>query len=1034
MAKPLQCIAGLIVAIAIGVPAPAAPQKVAPNDESTTLNAKAFELYGAGKYSEAIPFAQRALVIREKTRGPNHPSLAPVLTNLAALYEALGRYTEAEPLYKRALTIFEKSLGPDHPNIAKVLNGMAVLYKNQGRYTDAEPLYKRAVAIGEKKLGPNHPDLATYLNNLATLYYDQNRFGDAESLYKRALAIEEKALGPDHPDVAGKSYALAAVYQSQARYVDAEQLYKRAIAIFTRVLGTDHPRVAMALNGLGELYRNEGRYREAEPLYKRSLAINEKAFGPDHPVVAGSLNNQALLYLNQGRYSDAEPLLKQALAIREKTLGADHSDFAQSLNNLAAIYQDQGRYVDAEPLYKRSLAINEKAFGPDNPAVARSLNNLAELYRNQARYGDAELLYKRSLAIREKTLGLDHPNVATVLNNLALLYDDQGRDADAESLFKRALVIREKALGPDHPDFAQSLNNLAVLYQRKGRYRDAEQLHKRSLAIREKALGPNHPDVAVSLNNLAMLYKIQGRYADGLPIVQRTIAQNTARKSVSLGVLHGSENRKLIAPKEALNASYTVVQQSVSSAAGEAISKLAARFAAGTDELAQLVRKDQDLTTEADRLDKNIIAAVSKAPAERNVAMEDQIRKRINEIKSERDRLQDVFNQQFPDYVALSKPQPLSVAGTQALLADDEALVVFYFDAESYAWVITKTDASWVELKVASKDLDTEIMELRQWLISAGSKPFDTALSYKIYQSTFGPIAGKIASKKRLSLITNGALTSLPPQLLITSDPTGKTLKNQAWLVRSYAITVLPTVASLRILRGASATSSAAKPMIAFADPVFSKQAHVQATQQLAMRSIPSFYNGTQIDVARLGEYLPQLPGTRAEVQAIGKTLKADPSDLKLGLNATVTAVKQAKLDQYRIVYFATHGLVSGELERFAKSKAEPALVLTIPDKPTDFDNGLLQASEIAQLKLNADWVVLSACNTAAEEKPGAEALSGLARAFFYAGGRSLIVSNWQVDDESTARLMLNTFQASTSNAKLSQSLSGHFRPDYKVF
>jgi CHAT domain-containing protein len=164
------------------------------------------------------------------------------------------------------------------------------------------------------------------------------------------------------------------------------------------------------------------------------------------------------------------------------------------------------------------------------------------------------------------------------------------------------------------------------------------------------------------------------------------------------------------------------------------------------------------------------------------------------------------------------------------------------------------------------------------------------------------------------------------------------------------------------------------------------------------------------------------LPGTRAEVQAIARTLKADPSDIKLGLNATVTTVKQAKLNQYRIVYFATHGLLSGELKRFAKSNAEPSLVLTIPDKPTDFDNGLLQASEIAQLKLNADWVVLSACNTAAEENPGAEALSGLARAFFYAGARSLIVSNWEIGDESTVTLMLNTFQASTSDAKLSHA------------
>ena len=120
-------------------------------------------------------------------------------------------------------------------------------------------------------------------------------------------------------------------------------------------------------------------------------------------------------------------------------------------------------------------------------------------------------------------------------------------------------------------------------------------------------------------------------------------------------------SRNLIAPTQALDASYTVLQHSISSAAGEAVSKLAARFAAGTDELSQFVRKDQDLTAEADRLDKSIITAVSKPPVERNQAMEDQIRKRIGEIKLERDKLQDVFNQQFPDYVALSRPQPLTI-------------------------------------------------------------------------------------------------------------------------------------------------------------------------------------------------------------------------------------------------------------------------------------------------------------------------------------------------------------------------------------
>ena len=276
-------------------------------------------------------------------------------------------------------------------------------------------------------------------------------------------------------------------------------------------------------------------------------------------------------------------------------------------------------------------------------------------------------------------------------------------------------------------------------------------------------------------------------------------------------------------------------------------------------------------------------------------------------------------------------------------------------------------------------------------------KPFDSRLAFKIYQETFGAFVDKIASKKRLLVVTNGALTSLPPQLLVTRDPSGKKLRDVDWLVRSYAITLLPSVASLKILSTASATSSATKPMIAFADPVFSKVARREAQQQVAIRSITSFYNGTQIDVASLGEHLEQLPETRTEVQAIAKVLKSDPNDIKLGLGATVTAVKQAKLDQYRIVYFATHGLVSGDMQKFAKSKVEPALVFTIPDKPTDFDDGLLAASEIAQLKLNADWVVLSACNTASSDGVGAEALSGLARAFLYAGARSLVVSHWDV-------------------------------------
>jgi CHAT domain-containing protein/Tfp pilus assembly protein PilF len=993
-------------------------------DDAIALNQQVLQLYSQGRYSEAIPLAQRTLAIVERALGPEHPNVATALNNLADLYQAQGRYPEAVPLYKRSLAIWEKALGPDHPDVALSLNNLAGLYLTQGRYADVEALFKRSLAIREKTLGLDHPDVAQALNNLAGLYDTQGRYSDAEPLYKRSLAIREKVQGKDHPDVAVSLTNLAGLYRRRGRLADTESLEKRSLAIREKALGHDHPDVAQSLNNLGSLYDHEGRYVDAEALYKRSLAILQKALGPEHPKVATALNNLAELYRAQDRYPEAEPLYKRSLAIREKALGHDHPDVAQSLNNLGSLYDHEGRYADAEALYKRSLAIWQKALGPEHPDVATALNNLAGVYKTQERYADAEPLYKRSLVTWEKAHGPDSPDVATSLNNLANLYDAQGRYADAEALYKRSLAIREKVFGPNHPDVALSLNNLAAVYKNQRRYPDAEALYKRSLVINEKTFGPGHPDVARTVNNLGSLYYDQERYADALPFVKGIIAQNTPYKSVILAVMYASQNQKLISPTEALALSYTVFQYSASPKAAEAVSKLAPRFAAGTNELAQLVRKDQDLTAEADRLDKVIIAAISKPPVERSAATEDQIRKRIEKIKAERDKLQDVFNQRFPAYAALSKPRPLTIEQTQALLADDEAIVTIDLDKKSYVWVITKDRAEWRELSVTAEDISKEVWTLRTGLNPDAPKPFDLEIAYQLYQQVLGPIEEIISQKTRLSFVLDGALTSLPPQVLITTEPKGKDFASLDWLVRKYAVTVLPSIASLKVLRDEKSTVAAIKPMIGFGDPVFDRTTQTAGRPKVAAinRSLTSFYRGMIPDTNALAEALPALPETADELRAIAKILGAKSEDIKLGEAASVTDIKHELLSNYRVVYFATHALVAGEVEKFAKVKAEPALVLSIPEKPTEDDDGLLRASDVALLNMNANFVVLSACNTAAGDKPGAEALSGLARAFFYAGARSLIVSNWEVDSESTVALMIGLFDALKANPHLAHA------------
>jgi CHAT domain-containing protein len=183
-------------------------------------------------------------------------------------------------------------------------------------------------------------------------------------------------------------------------------------------------------------------------------------------------------------------------------------------------------------------------------------------------------------------------------------------------------------------------------------------------------------------------------------------------------------------------------------------------------------------------------------------------------------------------------------------------------------------------------------------------------------------------------------------------------------------------------------------------------------------RAYSEFWQGASLDRNKLAQALPSLLETADELAAVAAKLGASPIDIHLQKDANETTVKRAALANYRVVYFATHGLLAGDV----KGLGEPSLALTIPNEPSELDDGLLTASEVAQLKLNADWVVLSACNTAAGDKPGAEALSGLARAFFYAGAHALLVSHWAVDSDAATRLTTTTFDILQSHPKLGRA------------
>jgi len=837
----------------------------------------------------------------------------------------------------------------------------------------------------------------------------------------------------------------------QGKSAEAASVAERAVALARERHGEVHAEFGSALGWLAIVYQGQGRYGEAEPLHKRSLAIREKALGPDHPNVGAALHNLAVLYREQGRHADAEPLMRRGLAIAEKERGPEHPIVGTALGQLAEVLRAQRRYAEAEPLYRRSIAIREKALGQEHPSVGKVLNGLAELYLAQGRYAAAEPLLRRNLNIFEKALGHEHPDVGTALTSLARLDLAQGRRAEAELLLRRSLDIYEKALGPEHPHVRSVLNNLAVLAYIQSDWATAATFGRRSTGIIKRR----------AERDLSDSRGASGGEAQRLAWQFRGLVKTTHRL-----VAKGTGSAATLATEM-----FEEAQWALGSEAAASLVQMAVRSAKGSPQLAGLVRERQDLVGEWQAKDKQIIAAKSEPPAKRDGDAEKALADRLTAIDTRLAEIDWRLGRDFPDYAALASPAPISVAEVQAQLNTDEALVLFLdttegkpLPEETFIWVVTKTDTRWARSDLGTPALTREVAALRcgldatAWYGDGADRcvktlgisvdkaplpnqalPFDHARAHKLYLALFGEVESLIKGK-HLLIVPSGPLTQLPFQVLVTKAPTSGDHRVAAWLAGEHAVTVLPAVSSLKALRRVGKPSAAPRPMIGFGNPLldgpdasYSDSAKLARDkqrcpetrlQQVAARRgvLRVEVRGGLADVSHIREQVP-LPETADELCAVAQDVKAQGTrDILLGANATEREVKQLSasgdLAKYRIVHFATHGTLAGQLS----GTHEPGLILTPPDKATEEDDGYLSASEIASLKLDADLVILSACNTAAGAATSAEALSGLARAFIYAQARALLVSHWEVYSDATVKLITAAIREMARDPKIGRA------------
>ncbi len=857
------------------------------------------------------------------------------------------------------------------------------------------------------------------------------------------------------------------------RYREAIPIARRLVRALEEREGPDGLNTATALNSLALLLEDANRLSEAESTYRRVIRILEKAGGRKQPSYSAVLSNLSALLYKQRRYPESEALLRRAIAIDEARLGRDHQDIAIRLNNLALLLQSTYRLDQAEQIMRRALAIDERAVGGDHPIVAKRLGNLAQILADDFKWRDAEPLIRRALAIEEKRLGANHTTVAIRLNGLAMLLHYTGRTAEAVPLMRRALAIEEKNRGVNHPAVASLLADFALLIERDDAD-EAERLKLRALAIEEASFGLSHPELRRHLSNLGWHYAKRARWSEALvhfrrsnsilETMGRALEQRQhdpsrqvltdSRLDLRLHVLALHET----SPDQFSHEAFHVAQLAVRDGTAEALSLTAARFASGRDEIASAARELQDLALQRRTLDAQLMASLAKA----NRADTARINAAIGKLDAKYKAHWDTMARQFPRYVELANPRPLTVAELQALLKPDEVLIQFAMipsvdgtpDA-AFAWAVSATEAQWIRLDIGAREVTEHVealrcgLDLSAWLgegvakcnrlvgtstrdhVEASSKPlpFDLQRAHTLYTALFGKFEA-ILAKKSLLIVPSGALASLPPQVLVTERPVADDYERAAWLGTRQPITLLPSIGSLSSLRKISSRSAGEQAFIGFGNPLLMgpkrddrsawtvrtcAEARAVATSQVRSARPPTA-NSISLQADRHSILAQEpLPETAIELCSVSRTLGAPESSIYLGDRAREGVVKalsmSGALAQAKIVHFATHGVLSSESERLGAGD-EPGLILTPPEEANDADDGVLTASEVAQLKLDADWVVLSACNTAAGGG-GIEQfskLSGLARAFFYAGARALLVSHWAIDSDAAVKLTTKAF------------------------
>lgn len=840
-----------------------------------------------------------------------------------------------------------------------------------------------------------------------------------------ALLDSNGISAPEHRAHLQGNLAIALIMSG--RNADATPILEDLLEIMTGLYGRDAPLTLQTQHNLAASY---GRVGMAELSRAQLLDVYERrarTLGEEHTDTLNSLNDLALAYSSQGNRDDAERILRQVHAARQRVMGAEHKDTMDTLENLAELLHESGRSEESLAMFAQVSETNRRLLGPTHPEVVRPAVNRARVLEELGRVDEASQLYAMHLTeLDEAGLG-DTLNAAGIAFSLGNLLQDQG-DPASLPLLERSYRNLQGLLGQSHESLVvASANYAAGLLGDPARHGEA--LEPAEVALAD-ALGRR-----MSLYSASLRPEDLARLAGDARMVGQTFAD--ALWAATEGEIDPGQVEQLIA----------ALQLELETPASEASKRAVLRVAAsrGGGELSQLMEQREQLQRRRATNEEQLGDALSEN-ASSSETLQALNRERVT-IEGEIAALDARLRAEFPEYFTILSPALARADEIAAVLRPEEvAIMLVPAEHGTHVVAITREDVRWHRSALGSAAIARQVRRLlwfaggqvsatpgeeSEWLavVDGGLDGFDRDSAHALYRELFGPLEDLLADKDEWLLAPGGDLASLPFAVLVTEPPTGlddapADLRATSWLIDRTALVQLPSLQMLLHARRMASAEQATGTgrLVAFGNPVLAGSAATRGmrggsvAEIVELGALPADNALADPDMLRR---LSSLPGTATEINALSAAVGAERALVFLAEDATETAIKQADLTAAQTLILATHGLLADEI----RGLSEPGLVFTPPDTATPLDDGYLSASEVIELRLGSDWVILSACNTAAPGSAGATALSGLARAFFFAGAQSLLVSHWLVRDDVAPMITVGLVGDAASERNRAQAL-----------